>query len=89
MWKELTAEARKVFRKRDPSIAGFIAEVMKHEGRFFMTMSWVEQSITHKRGKVCLKGDAFYLVESSSSFERNFDSLRRREAPLNNTLAPR
>jgi hypothetical protein len=45
MWKELTIEERKVLRKRDPSIAGFIAEVMNHGGKFFKTMSRVEQSI--------------------------------------------
>ncbi len=39
MRKKLPIEAREVLRERDPSISGYIAEVMTHEGRFFMTMS--------------------------------------------------
>ena len=43
--KELTIEEGRVSRDRDPSMAGFIAEVVKNGGRNFMTISWVKQSI--------------------------------------------
>ncbi len=39
MWKTFTIQEGKVFGEGGPSVAGFIAEGMKHEGRFFMTMS--------------------------------------------------
>jgi hypothetical protein len=45
MWKEFAIEEGRVLREGDPSIAGFLAEVVKPGGRSLMGISWVEQSI--------------------------------------------
>ena len=45
MWKELAIGEGKVLREPGVSIVGFIAEGMKQGGRFFITISWVEQSM--------------------------------------------